>query len=123
MTSQIILIALGVVIVALLLARGTPTRFRTRLRTGKEKIVGICGAALGLDAKKRENKEKILTLLRKGSASAQGSGETRKLSNSQIREALGVSDRSVIRYMDELEREGKVEQVGNTGRGVLYRLR
>lgn len=89
----------------------------------REQVVGICATAVGLDAKKRENKEKILALLQKGSASAQGSGETRELSNSDIREALGVSDRSVIRYMDELEREGKVEQVGNTGRGVLYRLR
>lgn len=93
-------------------------------RPARDKVVGICEAAIGLDARKRENKEKILELLRESSAFAQGSGETREgLSNSDIREALGVSDRSVVRYMNELEREGKVEQVGATGRGVVYRVK
>lgn len=100
--TQIILIIVGIAVIALLLSRKT-----------RENIVGICAAALGQDARKRENKEKILALL----------GERGELSNSDIREALGVSDRSVIRYMDELEREGKVEQVGNTGRSVTYRLK
>lgn len=58
---------------------------------------------------KRENKEKILALL----------AEKSELSNVDIRESLGISGRSAIRYMDELEREGKVERVGNTGRGVI----
>lgn len=100
--TQIILIIIGIAVVALLLSR-----------KGRDKIVGICATAIGLDAKKQENKEKIAALLR----------ERGELSNSDIREALGVSDRSVIRYMDELEREGKVEQVGKTGRSVAYRLK
>lgn len=126
--TQILLIILGIVIIAVLLLPGR----------AKEKVVGICQAVMGLDTKKRENKDKILALLgERGSASAfgrtestssetksaQGFGETREVSNSDIREALGVSDRSVIRYMDELEREGKVEQIGNTGRSVIYRLK
>ncbi|MEK7609086.1 MAG: winged helix-turn-helix transcriptional regulator [Patescibacteria group bacterium] len=104
--TQIILIVIGVAVIVILLSRES-----------REKIVGICAAALEQDAKKLENKEKILALLR------EGSGETKELSNSDIRSALGVSDRSVIRYMDELEREGKVEQVGHTGRAVSYRLK
>lgn len=107
MTSQIILIILGTAIVAFLVFRKT----RDALRRAKDKVVGICASAIGLGAKKRENKEKIPELLR----------ERGPLSNFDIREALGVSDRSIIRYMDELEREGKVEQVGTTGRSVTYR--
>lgn len=102
MASQIILIIIGIAVVAVLLSR-----------KGREATVGICATAIGLDAKKRGNKEKILALL----------AEKSELSNSGIREALGISERSVVRYMDELEREGKVKQVGNTGRGVTYRLK
>lgn len=100
--AQTILIILGVAVVVLLLTR-----------KGREKTAGICAAALGLDAKKRERKEKILGLLK----------DRGELSNSDIREALGISERSVIRYMDALEKEGRVEQVGNTGRNVMYRLK
>ena len=39
------------------------------------------------------------------------------------KEILGFSERSVVRYMEELEKAGKVEQVGETGRNVIYRLK
>lgn len=100
--TKIILIIIGVVIIAVLLSRKS-----------REKIVGICATALDQTVRKKANKAKVVTLL----------AEKGELSNSDIREALNVSDRSVIRYMDELEREGKVEQMGNTGRGVVYRLK
>lgn len=100
--TQTILILIGLVIVVLLLWQKT-----------RDRAIGICAAAIGLDAKKRERKEKVLALL----------GEHKELSNSDIREALGVSERSVVRYLDELEREGKVKQVGSTGRSVTYRLK
>lgn len=63
--------------------------------------------------RKNKNKAKILELFRDKS----------ELTNSDIREALGVSAASVVRYMDELENESKVEQVGGTGRGVAYHLK
>lgn len=100
--AQTILIIIGIVIIVFLLRQKT-----------REKVVGICATAIGVDAKKRERKEKVLELF-----ASRGS-----LNNSDIREALGISDRSVIRYMDELEKEGKVEQVGPTGRSVTYRLK
>lgn len=114
--SQTILIIIGAIIILLLLSRKS-----------REQVIGICAAAIGLDAKKRENKEKILTLLAEaGEKSLPLRGLPLKkgeLANSDIREALGISERSVVRYLDELEREGKVEQVGSTGRGVTYRLK
>lgn len=79
----------------------------------RQKAVGICASVVGRDAKKEERKGKILELLSQKS----------EISNSDIREALGVSDRTAARYMDELEKEGKVEQVGKIGHAVTYRLR
>lgn len=105
MTSQTVLLILGIIIVAVLLTQN-----------GRSGVRGICAAAIGVDAKKQEQKEKILALF----AGEKSRGE---LSNSDIRNALGISERSVVRYMDELEKEGKVEQVGPTGRNVTYRLR
>ncbi len=98
--TQIILIIIGITVIVILLTKKT-----------RERVVGICAVAIGQDAKKRENKEKILAL----------PTERGELSNSDIRETLCISERSVVRYLDELEKEGKVEQVGSAGRGVTYR--
>ncbi len=43
-----------------------------------------------------------------------------KITNNQIEEMLGVSDTSVGRYLDELERKGKIKQIGKTGKSVYY---
>jgi Fic family protein len=56
------------------------------------------------------NKEAILELLE-----TQGS-----LTNNQIEKMLGIPESTATRYMDELEKEGKVKQVGDTGTGVYY---
>lgn len=91
--------------------------------TGEDGEGEVCEADLESEDSKKGRLEKILELLQGSSASAQGFGETREVSNVEIRRALGVSERSVVRYMDELEKEGKVEQIGDTGRGVEYRLK
>ncbi len=62
--------------------------------------------------KKAENKEKILEFLR----------ENEKVVNNDIEKFLGVSDATATRYLDELEKENKVEQVGVTGSAVYYVL-
>ncbi len=62
---------------------------------------------------KLKNKQKILDLF----------AVNPELTNEEIREALKISARSVVNYMDELEKEGKVTQAGRTGRGVVYRLK
>ena len=80
--------------------------------TGEE-LVGICRSAVETTLQKEAHKQKILALLR----------EQAKLSNSEIRTALKASSRSVVRYLDELEKEGKVEQVGTIGHAVTYRLK
>jgi Fic family protein len=36
---------------------------------------------------------------------------------------LGVSKNTALKYLNELEDDGEIEQVGETGRGVYYRFR
>ncbi len=42
------------------------------------------------------------------------------LTNNDVEAMLGISDATATRYFDELEKEGKVKQVGKTGRHVSY---
>jgi len=95
-------------------------------------IVGVVGIALGVwfawrcwgrgvgggliaeqGERKAENKGKILEFLR----------ENGKVVNNDIEKLLGVSDATVTRYMSELEKEGKVRQIGKTGVAVYYVLK
>jgi len=78
-----------------------------------EEVVGICKSAIETASQKEARKDKVLTMLR----------EKTELSNTDIRKALGVSSRTAVRYMDELEKEGKVEQIGKIGYAVTYRLK
>lgn len=62
---------------------------------------------------KQSRKERILTMIR----------EKGSVTNNDIEKALDVSDASVTNYLQELEREGKIEQIGERGRFVSYRLK
>ena len=73
----------------------------------------MCKYVLGQSGQKERNKQQILAFLKTMNGQA---------SNGEISENLDVSDRTVVRYMDELEAAGEVTQVGKTGRGVTYRL-
>lgn len=42
------------------------------------------------------------------------------ITNNEVEKLLGVSDAAATRYMDDLEKEGLVRQVGDTGSGVRY---
>ncbi len=61
---------------------------------------------------KKKNLESILGLLETNTP----------LTNNHIEQMLGIPESTVTRYMDELERQGKVRQVGTTGRDVFYEL-
>lgn len=69
----------------------------------------------GQSKKKIENKEKILGELKKS--------EDGKIQNEDVVKMLGVSDATAERYLDEIEKEGKIEQKGKTGNAVYYVLR
>lgn len=59
---------------------------------------------------KEERKRKILDIFE----------EHETPTNNIISDAIDVSRTTVFRYMNELENEGKVSQVGKIGRGVHY---
>ena len=44
------------------------------------------------------------------------------MKNEEIADLVNISSASVVRYMDELEKEEKVVQEGMAGRSVVYRL-
>lgn len=60
--------------------------------------------------KKREKIDKILTLF----------SEKTQITNDEAEKLLHVSDATTTRYLDELEKEGRIKQVGKTGKGVVY---
>lgn len=59
---------------------------------------------------KENNKRKVIELL----------NTKHQITNDEIQNHLGVSDASATRYLDELEKEGKIRQVGSTGKHVYY---
>lgn len=88
-------------------------------------IVALAGIALGMYlarrnanagfiagqiAKKTENKRKILTFIQTND----------KIQNSDVEKLAGVSNATAERYLDKLEKEGKITQHGTIGRSILY---
>ncbi|MEX2008539.1 MAG: winged helix-turn-helix domain-containing protein [Candidatus Spechtbacterales bacterium] len=61
-----------------------------------QELSGMCRAAMDQTIRKNANKQKIMELF----------AQNPELSNADIRDELGVTDRTVVRYMDELERAG-----------------
>ncbi len=61
---------------------------------------------------KERGKETVLEYLNKNG----------RITNDEAEELLGISDASATRYLDELEKEGKIAQRGDAGRGVFYEL-
>lgn len=60
--------------------------------------------------KKREKLDKILNLF----------AERQTVTNDEVEKILHVSDATATRYLETLEKEGKIKQVGKTGKGVKY---
>lgn len=87
-------------------------------------IIALAGVALGMYlarrngngliaeqvAKKMENKQKILSFVR----------EHGKIQNNDVEKLAGVSNATAERYLDELEKEGKLAQHGSIGQSVFY---
>jgi len=91
-------------------------------------IVGIAGIALGMYLarrkegegfiakqveKKAENKQEILAFVR----------ERGQVKNNDVEKLVGVSNATAERYLNELEKEGKLVQHGTIGPDVFYTLK
>lgn len=66
-----------------------------------------------MQEEKKRRKNRILELLQE-----QGS-----VANDDVQAELGVSDTTATAYMQELEDEGRIVQVGKEGRFVRYKLK
>ena len=88
-------------------------------------IVAIAGVALGMYIARRnanagfiakqmeqktENKQKIFAFVQ----------EHGKIQNNDVEKLVGVSNATAERYLDELEKEGRLSQHGTIGQGVFY---
>lgn len=63
-----------------------------------------------LSRRTEKRKEKILDLAKKKG----------RITNDEVEDMFCISDRTASRYLNELEAEGKIKQIGRSGRGVHY---
>ena len=81
--------------------------------TGRKKAIGICQSALDQTVRKNRKVMQLHRLIK----------EHGEMTNRDAQEALSVSHATAARYFDALEAQGFVEQVGETGRSVFYKLK
>ena len=79
----------------------------------KRRKSGFAGFNLKRQQAKKEGKKKILKLLK----------DKTSISNNDVERLLSVSDATATNYLQELENEGKIVQIGKTGRSVSYSLK
>lgn len=72
---------------------------------------------------KRENISKIMELFGTSSNSSGQARQAKKVTNDDVQALLGISDATATRYLEELEQEDKIQQVGKTGHSVYYTLK
>lgn len=104
------MLKLGIIFGLGLIIGGGVVWWLARKRNGKRGAEGKANLIEKQAREKEENKHRILGVL-----------ETQTpLTNNHIEQLLGISDATATRYLEELEKEGKVRQVGTTGRHVYY---
>ncbi len=73
---------------------------------------------------KEERKQKILKDLSGRSLPLRKASDGQgKIKTNEVADLLDISRATAFRYLEELEKEGKIEQVGAFGRNVQYRLK
>ncbi|MFH1402115.1 MAG: DUF977 family protein [Patescibacteria group bacterium] len=84
--------------------------FPSFAKATKDRGVGLI---FGQSKKKQENKSKIQEFLK----------DTPKITNNDVEKLCGVSHATAERYLDELEKDGKLVQHGKIGTDVFYTLK
>ena len=62
------------------------------------------------EKRKKENLDRVMEYLK----------ENPRITNDEVEKMLGVSHATSFRYLDQLEEEGAIRQMGKTGSGVYY---
>ena len=77
----------------------------------KNKVLELLAKAKNaIQFRKRKKLDKIMTLFLKKS----------KITNDEVEKFLHISDATATRYLSQLKKEGKIKQVGKTGKAVSY---
>jgi response regulator of citrate/malate metabolism len=71
-----------------------------------------------LQEKKNLAKDKIMRMFEENPSSLKATA--RRVSNHDVAKSLNISSATARRYLDELEEEAKVKQVGKVGKYVYY---
>ncbi len=119
----IIVLVIGVVIGFIFTRRGIKNK-------NSEQLLGLEGKAKeALADRTAERKEKILEFMKKeaehlGELQLCGVDTNRKeFDREDVEKLLDVSDNTALKYLNELEAEGKIVQVGEAGPKVYYHLK
>lgn len=78
---------------------------------------GDAGNLEGYNQKRKESKSDLKERIMKLFDSSDS------VVNDDIEKEMGIADSTVTKYLNELEAEGKIEQIGESGRFVEYRKR
>jgi predicted HTH transcriptional regulator len=109
MPNYIIYIFIGTVgiLIGMSLAKNRTAKSGSQISSAREK------ASEAIQERNAERKNKILDLAK----------QKGKIANNDVEEMLGVSDATARNYLDDLEKDGKLKQIGHDGRGVHYTLK
>jgi ribosomal protein S25 len=67
-------------------------------------------ARFAIQTRKKKKMERIMNMFTKKS----------KITNDEVEKLLHISDATATRYLTILKKEGKIQQIGKTGKGVSY---
>ncbi len=110
MQIEIYIFILGLVagaVVVFLFLRKPKAKIKSPAEAGRENLAAFNAER---DKKEAEALAKILDFAK----------TKPQITNDEVQKLLNVSDTSVGRYLDELEKQGKLKQIADTGRGVYY---
>ena len=79
--------------------------------SNKNKVFELLAKAkLAIQSRKRKKLDKVMTMFAKQT----------KITNDEVEKFLHVSDATAERYLNTLEKENKIKQIGKTGKAVTY---
>ena len=77
-------------------------------------------ARVATQDRKRKKRDKIMFALTTKDPTSLKLRRAGEITNDEVEKLLHVSDATATRYLSALEKEGKIKQVGKTGKAVVY---
>ena len=99
------------IVILIILVFGLGILFGSKIK--KKKTESLTRAWQARIEKKEENKKRILEKIQ----------EAGKITNDEAQKLLDIADSTATNYLEELEKGGKIEQVGGAQKDTFYRLR